>query len=203
MNTEDLHNMELVDIVKHLAVAQTETAAQQAKTDVQLAENAAQMAETDARLAETAAQLAKTDAKIDKLAKMYGGVSNNQGKVTEEFYFNSLGDQPTLAGITYDVIEKNVTRRSKGIQDEFDLILINGQSLCLIEVKYKAHKTDLNRLLDKKLPNFEKLFPAYKNLTKIPALATFYIDDDVRDQALAAGVMVLQRKGDVIETLAA
>ena len=90
---------ELRELVASLALAQV-------KTD-------AQLAKTDAQLAKTDAQLAKTDAKLNKLAEMYGGVCNNQGRVAEEFYFNSLKHNPVLNGIQFDFIEKNVTR-SKG-----------------------------------------------------------------------------------------
>ena len=55
-----------------------ELVASQQKTDEQIAK-------TDAQLAKTDAQLAKTDAKLDRIAEMLGGVSNNQGKIAEEF----------------------------------------------------------------------------------------------------------------------
>ena len=35
---------------------------------------------------------------------------------------------------------------------------------------------------------------------RIIKIASFYITDDVKEEALSRGVMVLQRKGDVIET---
>jgi len=82
----------------------------------------------------TDAQLAKTDAKLNKLAEMYGGVGNNQGRVTEEFYYNSLKHNPVLNGIQFDFIEKNVTRSKGGIEEEYDLLLVNGQEIYIVEV---------------------------------------------------------------------
>jgi len=177
---------ELKELVAGLAVAQ-------AKTDVQQAETAAQQAKTDA-------QLAKTDAKLNRLAEMYGGVGNNQGAVTEEFYFNSLKDHPVLGGIHFDAVYKNLSGAKDGVQDEFDIVLANGQDVFLIEVKYKAHKADLDRLLKKKAPNFRKLFPLYGNYRHHLGLASFHFNDDLIGQALSEGVTVLQRKGDVVET---
>ena len=43
-------------------------------------------------------QLAQTDAKLDRIAEMLGGVSNNQGKIAEEFFYNSLKHNPVLVG---------------------------------------------------------------------------------------------------------
>jgi len=40
---------------------------------------------------------------------MYGSVGNNQGKVAEEFYYNSLKQKRELLGMRFDFIEKNVT----------------------------------------------------------------------------------------------
>ncbi len=187
-----------------------ENAAQQARTDAQLAENAAQQARTEAKLAENAAQQAKTEAKlaqtaakIDKLAEMCGGVGNNLGAAAEEFYHNSLKADPVLAGTRFDFIDRNVTRSRGGVEDEFDLLLVNGSEVFVVEVKHKAHGSDLERLLNEKAPNFRRLFPEHAGRRQRFALAAFHIRDDLKKAALAQGVAVLQRKGDVIETLAA
>lgn len=149
------------------------------------------------------AQLAKTDAKLDKVAKMLGNIGNNQGEVAEEFFYNSLAPKQDLAGIHYDFIEKNVTKSSNGIEDEFDIVMVNGKDVAIIEVKYKAHERDLEKLLNKKYPNFKTLYPMYKDYNHHLALASFHITPKLKEQALDAGVMVLQRKGDVIETFVA
>ena len=151
----------------------------------------------------TDAQMAKTDAKLDRLAKMYGGVGNNQGAVAEEFYYNSLKADPVLAGMRFDFIDKNVLRSHAGLEDEFDLILVNGREVFVVEVKYKAHKRDLESLLNTKAVNFRNLFPEHAGRRQRFALAAFHMHDELKKAALKQGVTVLQRKGDVIETLAA
>ena len=187
---------ELKALVAQIAVAQT-------KTDMQLAKTDAQLAKTDAQLAKTDAQLAKTDAKLSRLADMYGGVGNNQGRVAEEFYFNSLKKHPVLNGIHFDVIEKNVTRYTAQLEDEYDILLINGHEIFIIEVKYRAYPKDIDRLVNKKAVNFRKLFPEYAHYRHHLGLATFSIDDELKQDALQRGVTILQRCGNVIETLAA
>ena len=180
---------ELRELVANLALSQV-------KTD-------AQLAKTDAQLAKTDAQLAKTDAKLDKLAEMYGGVGNNQGKVAEEFYYNSFKNHLVLNGIHFDFIDKNVTRSKGGLEEEYDLLLVNGQEVYIIEVKYRLHPKDIERMVSRKLPNFKKLFPEYRHYSLHAALATFAVEDDVKQMALDQGITVLQRRGEVIETLAA
>ncbi|MCY3839400.1 MAG: hypothetical protein OXH09_12280 [Gammaproteobacteria bacterium] len=187
---------ELKALVASLAVAQD-------RTDAQLAKTAAQLAKTDAQLAKTDAQLAKTDAKLDRLAEMYGGVGNSQGAVAEEFYYNSLKAEPVLGGVRFDFIDKNITRSHAGVEDEFDLLLVNGHAVFVVEVKYKAHEKDLRRLLEIKAVNFRRLFPEYADHEQRFVLAAFHIHDELKRVALEQGVTVLQRKGDVIESMAA
>ena len=158
---------------------------------------------TDAQLAETVAQLAKTDAKLDRLAEMYGGVGNSQGAVAEEFYYNSLKADPVLGGVRFDFVDKNITRSHAGLEDEFDLLLVNGRAVFVVEVKYKAHPNDLRRLLDDKAASFRRLFPEYADREQRLVLAAFHVHDEIKRAALAQGVTVLQRKGDLIESTAA
>ena len=171
-------------------------AAAQDRTNAQMAKNAAQQAKTDA-------QMAETDAKLNRLAEMYGGVGNNQGAVAEEFFYNSLKADLVLGGGRFDIVTKNIGRSRAGLQDEFDLVLVNGREVLVVEVKYKAHQNDLRRLLDEKAPNFRRLFPEYADREQGLALASFHVHDELKREALEQGVTVLQRKGDVIETTAA
>jgi hypothetical protein len=123
--------------------------------------------------------------------------------VAEEFYYNSLKHNPVLGGIRFDFVDKNVTRSRAGIEEECDLLLVNGEDVYIIEVKYRLHPKDIERMLSRKLVNFKKLFPEYGGYRIHLALATFALEDDVRQMALDQGITLLQRRGDVIETWAA
>lgn len=145
----------------------------------------------------------------EEFYEMCGGIGNNQGAVAEEFYFNSLKANPVLNGMKFDYIDKNIIRTKNNIEDEYDIVLINGKDIFIIEVKYKAHQKDLDRLLTKKYPNFKQLYPEYKDYQHHQhhqhhlGLASFYIHDELKTNALENGVSVLQRNGDLIETIAA
>jgi hypothetical protein len=93
-----------------------------------------------------------------------------------------------------------MTASFNSTQDEFDIVMVNGKDVAIIEVKYKAHLADLEKLIDKKYKNFKILFPMYKNYNHHLVLASFSLHDELIQEALAHGVTVLQRKGDVIET---
>ena len=190
-------------ILEKVSLSQEELTLSQAEFKTSQKELQASQKVLQASQIKTDAQLAKTDAKLKKLGEMYGGVSNNQGDVAEEFYFNTLKANPELKGLRFDYIEKNVTRSHNKLEDEFDILMVNGSDVFIIEVKYKAHKRDLERLLNKKAVNFKKLYPEFSGYQHHLGLATFHINDELREEALSKGVTVLQRKGKVIETWAA
>jgi len=146
-------------------------------------------------------QMKRTDARLDKVAKLVGNISNNQGDMAEEFFYNSLKAKPTMAGINYDFIDKNVTRSKDKIEDEYDILLVNGKDIAIVEVKYKAHQNDVEKLINKKYKNFKKLYPEYKDYTHHLGLASFNMNDDVKESASKNNVILLQRKGDIVETI--
>ncbi len=55
--------------------------------------------------------------------------------------------------------------------------------------------------MNKKYPNFKKLYPEYANHKHQLGLASFHIEEDIKEKALSEGVSIIQRKGDVIETI--
>ncbi|MEA2049893.1 MAG: hypothetical protein U9O56_04110 [Campylobacterota bacterium] len=158
---------------------------------------------TDEQMKITDEKMRETQESLKRIGIMVGNISNNQGDIAEEFFYNSLAHDPTLAGISYDHIDKNITRHSKSsnIQDEFDLVLVNGKDIAIIETKYKAHTSDIERLINKKYTNFKKLYPEYKDYTHHLGLASFNINEDVKEMASQNNVILLQRKGDIIETI--
>ena len=184
---------ELKALVASLAVAQD-------RTDEQMKLNAIAQRATDEQMKLTDEQMKRTDEKLGRIGAMLGNIGQNQGDVAEEFFYNSLKDTQTLAGVHYDFIDKSVSRTSNGVSDEFDMILVNGQDVAIVEVKYKAHEKDLDKLLTKKNDNFKKLFPAYKDYRHHLVLATFHLYKEVKERALQNNVIVLQRKGDIVES---
>jgi hypothetical protein len=187
-------DQELKDLVASLAVESRKTDEQM--KILQLSQN------------KTDEQMRKTDIKLDKLlashkqlGKMVGGISNSQGDVAEEFFINSIGSNQNIGGIQYDMMYSNLSKKvANQIEDEFDIVLVNGKDVAIIEIKYKLHQKDIDRLLNKKLVNFKKIYPEYKDYNHHLGLASFKIHNELKQEALDNNIMVLQRKGDIIES---
>ena len=177
---------ELKDLVASLAVSQKTTS-----DDIK---------ELRRSQLQTDEQMKKTDKKLKSVGIQLGNISSNQGDVAEEFFINSLSSDLKVAGINYDELHKNMHKRDKNNEGEFDIVLINGKDIAIIETKYKAHSNDLDNLINKKHKIFKLLYPQYNNYIHHLGLASFHISDKLKNKALEHNVFVLQRKGELIES---
>ena len=171
-------DQELKDLVAGLAVAQAQTEEQMKKTDE---------------------QMKKTDEKLNRIAAMVGNISNNQGDIAEEYFVNSLEEYLKIGKINFDYVVPNfMAKKGHKILAEYDILLVNGESVAIVEVKYKAHINDLDKL-PKKIEQLKNL-PQYKNYKVYAGIATFYATNELIKKAQELGYFILQRKGEVMVT---
>ena len=98
MGETNMTDDELKALVGSLAVAQD-------RTDEQMKLNAIAQRATDEQMKLTDEQMKRTDEKLGRIGAMLGNIGQNQGDVAEEFFYNSLKDTQTLAGVHYDFID--------------------------------------------------------------------------------------------------
>ena len=143
---------------------------------------------------------AEFDRRMKNLDEMIGGVSNSNGMFAEEFFFNALdlGDKH-LFGEHFDECYSLVKRHNKGKQkkSEHDILLVNGKSVAIIEVKYKARKEDIQKIISR-LPNFRALFPEYKGHRIFLGLAAMSFDKGVEDESTKEGIAIIKQVGDTV-----
>ena len=171
-----------------------------AETDKRIDRLAERQEKTDEQLAKTDALLNKVAAKMDKMNEMYGGLGNNVGQATEELFFNTLTDNPVLKQIRFDRPQRNWHNVVGKCEDEYDLVMKNDDlSIFILEVKFKASLSDVEKLLTTKQENFNILFPEYKEYDQHWGLAATIIDEELKDMAVNNGLTVLQYKGELIQ----
>ena len=152
---------------------------------------------TDEQLKKTDEQIEKMSKRLDRLGVLVGNISNNQGDVAEEYFVNSLKDVLEIGDLHFDYLLQNVRLQTKKINDEFDILLVNGESVAIIEVKYKVHPKVIDSL-DKKIEHL-KLMKEYNNYKIYAGVAGFYVPDEVIEKAKEKGYFVLKRKGNIIQ----
>ena len=178
---------ELKALVASLSVNQKDLQKQFKETDKQIKETSKQLKETDK-------QLKETDRKLEKIAKMVGGIANNNGDFAEEYFYSALRANPQINGMKFQAVYRNLSGSIKNIQDEFDIVAVNGKELILCEVKYKFHPDDVAKLKDNKIPNFKILFAALcKNLKIYGAVCALSMSEKTVKEAKHYGFFALSQ----------
>ena len=172
----------------------------QEKTDEQIQKLEKSQEKTDEQLSKMGKRhsemLEDLDRRLNKIGVLVGNISNNQGEVAEEFFVNSLKDVLRIGSLNFDYLLENIHLQTKKINDEFDILLVNGESVALIEVKYKVHPNVIDSL-DKKIEHL-KLMKEYKNYKVYAGVAGFKVPKEVIKKAKQKGYFVLKREGKVI-----
>jgi len=169
-----------------------------AETDKILTEK---FAETDKQIKELAEDRKATDKQIKELSKNIGGISNSNGKMAEEMIYNALNRDKTFAGIKFNDIDKNMKLHSSflNLKGEFDVVLKNGDTIGIIETKYKVEKDDIIDLVEKKTINFRKLFPMFSDYKILLGIGGMSFENDAITTAKEKGIGIIKVVGDKLE----
>ena len=186
-----------------------------ARTDKLIAESNARMeklnAETDKQIAETSQKVAETSASIDKYLaelketrKEVGGLGKSFGMFAECYFYESLKRSKQLGGITYntvldDVKNSHTMPNGEIIVGQFDIVMYNGDSIAIIEIKNKVQKEDIKDLINRKISDFKLLFLQHANKKFYLGIAGFSFDKNAEQEALNSGVGILKLSGENVE----
>ena len=139
---------------------------------------------------------------IKEISKQIGGITKSNGKVAEATIYNSLERDMTFAGIEFDAIEKNKKLHSKklNLKGEYDVVMYNGDTLAIIEIKYNVERDDVNELIDKKkVEKFRLLFPEYKDYKILLGIGGGSFESDAEAEANKYGIGIIKVVGDKVE----
>jgi len=136
------------------------------------------------------------DRRMKKLDERYGSFSNNIGEFAEEYFFNSFEDgKKNFFGEEFDDIERNVKGLKQIVKDEYDIVMLNGTSVAIVETKFKAHVNDLPDVI-KKAETFRINHPQYANHRIFLGLASMSFYADLEKKCAKEGIAVIKQVGD-------
>ena len=171
---------------------------------VKQAETDQRMKETDrvlsVKFAETDRQLKETGQFIKEVGKQIGGMGNSHGDYAEEFFYNALlKSKKNLFGEKYDaVLRSNKVTVNTGFEDEYDILLVNGRAVCVVEVKYKADSSDLAQKVLRKAQTFRVNFPQHKDKKVYLALAGMLFHPLTEQGCRESGIAIIKQVGDTM-----
>ena len=140
----------------------------------------------------------KTDEQLKKTERQLSNLGVNIGLAVEDYFYNSLAETKKFGNTYYEQITRNMRSHKGKLQAEYDIVLYNGDSIGIIEIKHRVHPTDIDKLLNEQVPNFRILFPMYKKYKIYVGIGSASMPSDVCEFALSKGVAVLQQKGDTV-----
>lgn len=155
----------------------------------------------DIMIKEIRAEIKEMRANADKTEKTLRNLGFNIGDSTEEIFFSSLEKTKKFAGIKFKHILRNIHVFRPGLQDEFDIVLVNDslKKVGLIEIKHKVCKEDVVDMLFKKLPNYRALHDFHCDYEIYLGLAGASIDAKAKKLAEQNGIVLLTPLGKHIE----
>jgi len=148
--------------------------------------------------AENEKQLKELKMQIQENAKHIGGISASNGEFCEEYFVNTFKINPTFLGEKFDRVLDNLKPDPMVVNDQYDLVLRNGKTIVLIEMKYKAKVSDV-RSMFLKLKSYRANYPMFNNYKIYLCLASFSFRDYVKSCAAKEGVVLIQQRGEKIE----
>jgi hypothetical protein len=174
------------------------------ETSLQMKETDRMMKETDRMMKETDRMMKENAIRFNALHEEIGGISNSNGDFAEEFFYNSLEKNMTFAGIHFYSISNKFARRiimpDKTVVDaQFDIVLHNGNSIALIEVKYKANLKDVKAMAEKKISNFRFLYPEYAKYKLYLGIGSLVLKERIVQEAKKLGIGLMRQNGDSVE----
>ena len=136
---------------------------------------------------------------IKQVSQQMGGMANSNGDMAQEYFFNALYNRKTLFGQEFDEVKTEKRKIKKtGVEVQYDVILINGKSVCIVEVKYKAATDDVRRIPNIK-EKFRQNYPEHADKKLYLALASMSFDDYVENECKKLGIAIIKQVGDTIE----
>ena len=138
------------------------------------------------------------DRRMKNFEKTMGAWSNNHGSFAEEYFYNSFENgKNNFFGEKFDRLEKNAKGFKENFVDEYDILLINGKSIGIVEVKFKGHEGQIPKIL-KKAETFRENFPYYANHQVYLGLASMTFTPELEKACIRQGIAVVKQVGDTV-----
>ena len=149
-------------------------------------------------------ELVKLEKFIKEMSKELGGIGKSAGMIAEEQVLDFLTRTMTFGKNHFDSIQQNVHSKrviedGEKIEAEYDVLMTNDVSVCIIETKSRAREEDIKDLVENKAAKFKKLFPIFANHKLYLGIAAISFEEDAKEKARKLGIGILKPKGDFVE----
>jgi len=187
------------------------------ETDRKFQETDRKFQETDHKFQETDRKFQKTERIIKETALANAQVAEKRTRELEKTLYKKIGELgDRLGDFAEGFVRPAVVKlfRERGIEvhkvtrkieannpqlnlaTEIDLLVINGESCVLVEVKSNVSIDDVNEHIER-MAKFKPLFPEYADKKAFGAMAGMVISENVAKYAYRKGFFVIAQQGDL------
>jgi hypothetical protein len=195
---------------KRLARTERIMAEKQAETERIMKENHAEterimtekQAETDRALKELSEQLYDFKVDVAKTIKNWnktlGKWDNSRGDFALHYFLNAFKHgRKTFFGEKFERVDNNLKGVVPDYIDEYDIVLINGKSIGIVEVKCQPHDNTIAKVL-RKADTFRINFPYFANHKIFLGFASLVFPPDLEEQFTNQGIAVIKQIGKLV-----
>jgi hypothetical protein len=120
--------------------------------------------------------------------------------MAEDMFFNAFNKTKEYANRKFYEVEARISKslKSEGKANEIDILMYNGDTVAIIEAKYRARESAIEQVLQK-ATNFRSLFPQYMDYKIVLGLAGLSFEEGVAEKAQELGIGVVKFVGDTAE----
>ena len=170
------------------------------ETDKKFKELADEHKKTELAQQKTELEIDRVSKLVDNLTKNIDGIGKSNGFVAETLISNTIENSPSLNGWKFNRITKDFQPNDikNHISEQYDMLLEKDDLIAIIEIKYNAKSSDIKDLVNKKIPNYKKLYPnENRNIVGIMACLTF--NKYTLEFAKKKGIYMISQSGEVLK----
>jgi hypothetical protein len=131
-----------------------------------------------------------------ELNKQLGGISNSNGEIAEAYFYNAFKRDKSFVNEKFDYIKRNMKFVNGEHDAEFDILLFNGKSAAIIEVKYNAKPDNISvRRIVSRVKAFKLLYPKYCNHSIYLGVAAMSFRKGMEERLHRAGIATIRQVG--------
>ncbi|MBF0146975.1 MAG: DUF3782 domain-containing protein [Magnetococcales bacterium] len=159
-------------------------------------ENEQRFKETKQLFEETDRQIQATSLKVQEVSAQIGRLGGRLGEFVEGFVAPACTTLFAQRGIPIHKVSRRVeVKRPGGRHMEIDLLVVNTDTVALVEVKSKLVQDDVREHLIR-LGEFKEFFPEYADKRAIGAVAGMVVEENVIHFAIKSGLFVIVQSGE-------
>jgi hypothetical protein len=151
--------------------------------------------ETDRKMQETDRQMKETDRKLENLSRRFGDLGNRLGEFVEGMVRPGLVRLFQERGIEIHETSRDLSARKGKEAAQIDIMAVNETDAVAVEVKSRLTVDAVDEHL-RRMEKFRRLFPRYRDLRVLAAVAAMVIDGEAASYAEEQGLFVIGQAGD-------